>query len=265
MPHSVFPIGTKVRHDFRGIGVVNSEVYRPNDYAVVDVKTDSPGETGHAWMLDYLKVVEAAKSPYKFAVGDRVIHVRNTEKEPTIGKITRLNGVSESNGPEYDTEWSMKDGKPFRTWYFEQHLKAAPIVDKLYTKDELVSAATDARNQAYTELEEKILAAQDKGYNEGNDAAFKSLLASEIRNAMAAAVEAIQPPVIIAEALPEDKTINQLLNELYHDRARLENVIQGAVKLAQVIVKHAEIDKHRLNSEGRELLTKLQAFVEQNK
>lgn len=65
---------------------------------------------------------------------------------------------------------------------------------------------------------------REAGYKEGHDAAYASLMAAEFKRAADAAVEN-------AAYHGDAKTGKQLLNELYHDRARLETALQDATKV----------------------------------
>jgi hypothetical protein len=98
-------------------------------------------------------------------------------------------------------------------------------------------------------------AARDAGYKEGHDAAFNSTIAGMIKDA-------------ISGTKPDnDQHRKALVNELYHDRARLERILANVVKLLKRVVEHQDRAGgriHKLSEEGQGLLNEVKGFIANN-
>jgi hypothetical protein len=103
-----------------------------------------------------------------------------------------------------------------------------------------------------TVTQQDVDAARLAGYKEGHDAAFNSTIAGMIKDA-------------ISGAKPDnDQPRKALLNELYHDRARLERILANVVKLLKRVVEHQDRAGGKLSEEGQGLLNEVKGFIANN-
>ena len=116
--------------------------------------------------------------------------------------------------------------------------------------------AYDGNSNKWVKLE-AAQAAINAAYAEGHEAASKSALLRPRQ--FAAEHESKQPHhKDIGPIVTGDTRTNQLLNELYHDRARLERVVKDAVELCQTAMQLEETER----DDSEYVLGLLQQFVD---
>jgi len=87
----------------------------------------------------------------------------------------------------------------------------------------------------------EIEAARAAGFKEGHAAAYGSLMAEQFRKVTDAARAQIDV---------DGKVGKQLLNELYHDRARLERVVKDAVHLTKAAERFINNEEGNVDEGG---------------
>lgn len=235
---SKFAIGSRINHKYWGHGTVTGESIAAGlGRFTVPVRYDDSRVSDGNYESN-MEQIPALKP--EFAVGDRVYHEHANKNGTVISAEFQKDG-------ETNVTVAWDDGWVTCAAYTKNLSMIAPAPKifndaPMYTQEQYDANADDAFGRG-----EKV------GFDKGHDAAFGSILATRINQAFDAA------PV------PDNtKTTAQLLNELYHDRARLEKVIKDHVVLAEDILANAAAD-NKLSQTGSKLKGALVEFVRTNR
>lgn len=180
------------------------------------------------------EAVETYLNPPKFPIGSRIRHTSSG-----LGTVVGLPrqaqwGHQMCVSVQYDDKTRGVDGLQHGDFESNMKLVAYPTAP-CFTQQDL-----------------------DAAYNKGVETAYTSLFTAQIKKATEAA---------ITQTEADSKVTKQLLNELYHNRARLERIIANAVKLGKRIVEHQERKgggPSKLSAEGQSLLNEFKGFIANN-
>lgn len=231
---SEFSKGTRVTHEFyTSLGTVVGEVrqYRgPGLKDDVEVKFDD-GAHDHCH-LDFMTVVAPSVHVPKFAIGDRINHFIH-------GHGTVVGAPRKSN---WNNEWCVPvrydDGMRIQEGDFESNMTAIPMVAAMYTQEQYERDIP--KPTVFTQQD------VNDAYQAAHDAHAK--VDADIRESRREA----------------DKASDRLFNELYHDRARLENTVDAAVGIFEAIIEHQSTYARNLSATGSELLGRVKQYVVDN-
>lgn len=209
---SKFTIGSRINHKYWGQGtVVGNSLGSP---VRVPVLYD---DKGHGFCDEnYEENMEQIPGPAIYPAGTRVYHQITKQYGTVIGtpyfQEPNLKDLS------VDVAWEDLHGNRVVNAYVSNLAAAPPTL--VHTEADVLEAFERGKLLSAASLRDE----HEAGYKEGHDAAYASLMAAEFKRAADAAVEN-------AAYHGDAKTGKQLLNELYHDRARLETALQDATKV----------------------------------